>query len=403
MKNKVVAMFLVASMALAMAGCGGKETATEATTVAATASTEAAAENTWANAPEAYLSGITAADYVDLPQNYKELTVEAAPVVEVLDENVEDMIKSQLDSAKTLEEVTGRDTVQDGDVVNIDYVGKKDGEEFDGGSAQGYDLTIGSGSFIDGFESGLIDAKVGDTIDLDLTFPENYGDTTLAGQAVVFTVTINKIQQYVVPELTNEYVAGLSLTDDFGNKVGTVDEFRTYVRNYLTEQNQNTYRSAVQSGIMTQLESGSTFKQDVPEAMVERYYSSLVESLTYQASQYGTDLETLMQLYGYTADNYQEGIREEAKKEAQQIIILQAIADAEKLNKSEEDFQATLEQAVSTSSYYNSVEDVEKSEVESYREYLMRSDVLNFLMEKTTVVAPADNASTGASAEAAAE
>ena len=96
--------------------------------------------------------------------------------------------------------------------------------------AEGYNLEIGSGSFIEGFESGLIDQRVGDTVTLELTFPEDYGDSTKAGVDAEFEVTINSIQQYVVPDLTDDFVAGLALQDEFGNVVGTVDEFRTYVR-----------------------------------------------------------------------------------------------------------------------------------------------------------------------------
>ncbi len=405
MKNKVVAMILTASLAFAVAACSSTDSSSdssaEASTEASAGSTEVAAEEDWRDDPQAYLKGITASDYVDLPDNYSYLTVEAEPVVEVLDENVEDYINSQLDASKTLEEVEDRDTVQEGDIVNIDYVGTLDGEEFDGGSAEGYDLEIGSGSFIDGFEDGLIGVTVGETVSLDLTFPEEYGDSTLAGQDVVFEVTVNKIQEYVTPELTNEYVESIGLTDDFGNVVSTVDEFRTYIRNYLTEENEYTYTSNVQSAILTELENGSTFKQDPPEAMIERYVESINETIAYQAAQYGIDQETLMSLYGLD----ESSLREEAVYEAKQSIILQAIADAEGLNMEEADFTASLEEAVASSSYYESVDEVSEEEVENYREYLTRNDVLNYLMEKATVVAPTyDDATTGeTAAEIAAE
>ena len=224
MKKRVLAAFLTTAIVMAMTGCGGStaaESAASATTQAASA--EVAAEDEWANDPTAYLSGITASDYVELPADYAALTVEVEPAAEVTDEEVENLIDSQRESRKELQEITNRSAVQEGDVVNIDYVGRIDGEEFDGGSAEGYNLEIGSGSFIEGFESGLIDQRVGDTVTLELTFPEDYGDSTKAGVDAEFEVTINSIQQYVVPDLTDDFVAGLALQDEFGNVVGTVE------------------------------------------------------------------------------------------------------------------------------------------------------------------------------------
>ena len=245
MKKKIIAVLMTAVIASALAGCGSSST-NESTESAAAATTQApsnevAAENEWMNDPTAYMSGITASDYVDLPADYASLTVEVQPVAEVTDEEVEAVIDNQRDLKKELKEIKGRDIVKDGDVVNIDYVGRIDGEEFDGGSDEGYDLIIGSGMFIDGFESGLIDHKVGETVTLELTFPENYGDTTKAGVDAEFDVTINAIQEYVVPPLDDAFVASLGITDEFGNTVSTVDEFRTYVRNYLIESNESQF------------------------------------------------------------------------------------------------------------------------------------------------------------------
>ena len=281
MKKRVLAAFLTTAIVMAMTGCGGStaaESAASATTQAASA--EVAAEDEWANDPTAYLSGITASDYVELPADYAALTVEVEPAAEVTDEEVENLIDSQRESRKELQEITNRSAVQEGDVVNIDYVGRIDGEEFDGGSAEGYNLEIGSGSFIEGFESGLIDQRVGDTVTLELTFPEDYGDSTKAGVDAEFEVTINSIQQYVVPDLTDDFVAGLALQDEFGNVVGTVDEFRTYVRNYLIENNESQYTQRLEEAIRTALIEKSTFKEDVPQAMIERIYDSMGQELS---------------------------------------------------------------------------------------------------------------------------
>ena len=402
MKKRVLAAFLTTAIVMAMTGCGGStaaESAASATTQAASA--EVAAEDEWENDPTAYLSGITASDYVELPADYSALTVEVEPAAEVTDEEVENLIDSQRESHRELQEITNRSVVQEGDVVNIDYVGRIDGEEFDGGSAEGYNLEIGSKSFIKGFESGLVGAKVGDTVTLELTFPEDYADSTKAGVDVEYEVTVNSIQGYFLPDLTDEFVASLALQDEFGNVVGTVDDLRAYERNYLIESNESQYTWRLEEAIRTKLMENSTFKQDVPQAMVERIYDSMGLELSYRAQQYGVDLKTLMQLaYGSTEDSYLQDIKDLAAEIAKTNIILQAVADAEKLSLSDADFQAEVEKAVSSTTGYTSVDDVPKADIEAYREALDKRSAIDFLKSKATVIAPAAaEGSTDAAAE----
>ena len=321
------------------------------------------------------------------------------------DEDVEEKIDETRENRKELQEVSGRTAVEEGDTVNIDYVGRINGEEFAGGSDSGYDLTIGSGSFIEGFESGLIGHEVGETVTLELTFPENYSDSTKAGVAAEFDVTINKIQEYVVPELTEDFVVGLGIVDDFGNTVATVDEFRTYVRNYLIESNENTYTRNLEAAIRDKLLEKSTFKKDLPKAMVERHNDYIVREMSYNASQYGLDLKTFMQLaYGSTEEGYLQDIEDMAKESARRNIILKAVGDKEKLTMTDDEFQAELETAVNSASGYTSVDAVPREEVEAYREVLDRQKILEFRKSKTKVVAPAsEEGSTGETAEAAEE
>lgn len=407
MKKRILAAMLTAAAVFVMAGCGNTQAQTQTESAAAAtteeASPEVAAELEWQNDPTAYLSGINAADYVELPADYASLTVEVEPAAEVSDEEVESKINEVRESKRELQEVDGRTTVEEGDIVNIDYVGRIDGEEFAGGSDTGYDLTIGSGSFIDGFESGLIGHEVGETVTLELTFPENYSDTTKAGVAAEFDVTINSIQEYNIPELTHEFVAELGIMDEFGNVIGSVDEFRTYVRNYLIESNESQYTQRLEEAIKSALAEKSTFKQEVPSAMVERVTESMVQELTTYAMQYGLDLGTLMQLaYGSTQEGYLDDIRAMAKESVQRVIILKAIGDKEKLVMTDDEFQAELETAVNSASGYTSVNDVPREDVEAYREVLDRQAILDFLKSKTKVVAPAsDEASTGETAAAA--
>ena len=406
MKKRAVAAILAAVIVTAMTGCGKSGSQTESATAATTeeASAEIAAEDEWMTDPTAYLSGITASDYVDLPADYASLTVEVEPAATVTDEEVESMIDNRRQAKRELKEVTKRNKVQTGDVVNIDYVGRINGEEFDGGSAEGYDLEIGSGSFIPGFEDGLIDQKVGDTVTLELTFPEDYGDSTKAGVDAEFEVTINSIQVYVLPELTDQFVTDLGITDEFGNAVSTVDGLRTYVRNYLVESNESQYTQRLEETIRNTLLDKSTFKKDLPPAMVKRNNEAITNELTSYAQQYGLDLRTLMQLaYGSTEDSYMQDIEDMAVENVKKSIILKAIGDKEGISMTDEAFQTELEVAISNSGF-TSVEEVAREDIEAYREILDKRKVMDFLKSKTTVVAPAsEEGSTSDTAAPAAE
>ena len=287
----------------------------------------------------------------------------------------------------SLQEITDRDTVESGDVANIDYVGKKDGVAFDGGTAEGYDLTIGSGSFIAGFEDGLIGKKVGETVTLNLTFPEDYGNEELAGQDVTFDVTINRISENVTPELTDEYAKSKNLEN-----VQTADDYRNYLRDELMAQAKDTYNSEVQNQVIQYMMDNSTFKQDPPAEMTDRIAASYTDTFTSYATQYGLDLATFMSYYGY--EDYEQEIKNMALESAKQYIIMQVIADKEDLNISDRAFNTAL--STEAAHYgYKSVEEFKKNQdAQAYREYLMVEKVLEFLQDRAVVSEPAPAAET---------
>ena len=166
-----------------------------------------------------------ALDYVTVGQ-YRQLPVETDEIT-VTDEDIDAALRAAIPAEDYADVPDG--TVESGDIVNIDYTGKIDGNEFEGGTAAGQDLTIGSGTFIDGFEEGLLGLKVGDTTDLDLTFPEDYVSSTLAGKAVVFTVKINSIRR--APEITAELISEIS-----DGSYSTVEGYRDYQREQVQAQ-----------------------------------------------------------------------------------------------------------------------------------------------------------------------
>ncbi len=332
----------------------------------------------------AYLSGLKASDFVE-PCDYSAIPVEeSAPSVS--DDYVNYVVQYQLSSSATTEEITDRDDVEDGDIVNIDYVGKKDGEEFDGGSATGYDLTIGSGSFIDGFEDGLIGHKVGETVDLDLTFPEDYSSSDLAGQSVVFTVTINKIQQKVTPELTDDWVVSQDISG-----VSNVEEYNDYVYDQLMQQAQSSYDSDVQSKVAQYMVENSTYTQDPPQKMIDRLVESAKTYYTNYATQYGMELDDFLTTFlGADEDDPEQVLTDNATDSAKELLVMKAIADKEGLNPSRTEFNTQLS-SYAAQAGYSSVDEFKKSEdAESVRESLMLQNVLEFLQKNAVVSEPSD-------------
>lgn len=375
-----------------MTGCGNADTDTAETTQESMAESETGTEaGTEDYGPEAYLSGINVADYVTLGE-YKGIEVSVdAPVV--TDEYLDSYIDYVLQSNMVTTEITDR-PVEEGDIVNIDYEGKIDGVAFDGGTAQGYDLTIGSGTFIDGFEDGLIGAETGETVDVNVTFPENYQGEEVAGKDAVFTVTVNSISVETLPELTDEFVQGL----DVG--VNTVEEYRQYAYDLLMEEEQATHDSNAEIAVLEAVMAGSQI-QDPPEDMTNRYYNRIIDNMTYYASLYGYDLETFLSMQGTSED----AIRESAAQAGQEIIVMQAIADAEGLSVTNEELDAEIETNAGSLGY-DDVEEYRASlDVEGYREYMMSEKVLNFLLENAVVtdVEPETEAAEAETAETAAE
>ena len=379
-------------MGALMTGCGNADTDTAETTQESMAESETGTEaGTEDYGPEAYLSGINVADYVTLGE-YKGIEVSVdAPVV--TDEYMDSYIDYVLQSNMVTTEITDR-PVEEGDIVNIDYEGKIDGVAFDGGTAQGYDLTIGSGTFIDGFEDGLIGAETGETVDVNVTFPENYQGEEVAGKDAVFTVTVNSISVETLPELTDEFVQGL----DVG--VNTVEEYRQYAYDLLMEEEQATHDSNAEIAVLEAVMAGSQI-QDPPEDMTNRYYNRIIDNMTYYASLYGYDLETFLSMQGTSED----AIRESAVQAGQEIIVMQAIADAEGLSVTDEELDAEIETNAGSLGY-DDVEEYRASlDVEGYREYMMSEKVLNFLLENAVVtdVEPETEAAEAETAETAAE
>lgn len=248
---------------------------------------------------------------------YKGLTLDNT-VEAVTDDMVDGRIKEELQNKA--EEVT-EGSVQNGDVVTINYVGTKDGVAFDGGTANNYELTIGSGTFIDGFEDGIIGMKKGETKDLDLTFPEEYSSEELAGQEVVFKVTLQSFKR--APELTDTWVAkntDCKSVDDYKKEIRTTleDEAKTSAQNTLRETAWNTVLSASEVKEYPQ--------EDLDTAKTE--FRSLYENY---AKQGDMTLEDFVKAQGISMDDFEEQSGQYAEFKVKQNLIVQGIMDAENM------------------------------------------------------------------------
>lgn len=262
---------------------------------------------------------------------YKGLAMELG---EVSDEDVDSYVESNLITPNTDHEQIKTGKVKDGDTVNIDYVGKKDGEAFEGGTAQGYDLQIGSSTFIDGFEEGLIGTKVGDTVDLNLTFPKDYNSEELAGQDVVFTVTVNYIVgEAILPELTDQFVADKT---DYDN----IADYRKFANEQIAASNQTKAEENIWKVALDNAEV-SEYDEDLlkeTKKSMEDYYKSMAE-------QYGMELSDFLEGYfGMTQEQFEDQCETAAKAAVKEKMVSEAILSAEKIEITDDVYQDKLKE-----------------------------------------------------------
>lgn len=322
-----------------------------------------------------YLKDIKAADYVTLG-NY--IGIEASATEPVVEEGLVDMYIQYyiLPNYTTTEEITGR-AVESGDTANIDFTGYIDGEAFDGGTGKGYDLTIGAHQFIDGFEDGLIGVNIGETVSLDLNFPDPYErNPDLAGVPVVFEVTVNSITKQVTPELNDEFVQTLGIE---GCK--TEKDLRDYVYNYFYETEVQNYQNTIETTMTNAVMSECSFREP-PAKMVERFTQNLKDVMNANAVSMNMTLKDYMQeYYGLDPEGYEEKFKTEALTAAQQYIMFQAIADAEGLNPTEEQIQEVVDSRVEVYGYESEAKFKESTDMEMLREQVMRRNVMDYLKE----------------------
>ena len=264
--------------------------------------------------------------------DYKGLEIEKQDT-ELTDDELQESIDHSL--GHLAEMVVKEDgAVENGNTVNIDFTGSVDGEEFEGGQAEGYDLEVGSGSFIPGFEEQLEGMKTGEEKDVVVTFPEEYHAEELAGKEATFKTKVNEIKYKDVPELNDE------IANELDSNAETVDEYKENLRKRLSEQKLLKLKILKKEAINKATENTTI---DIPEAMVNTELDRMIQEFGQRIQQQGLDLQTYYQISGQNEDQLREQMKDDAEQRVKTNLTLTAIADAENVEVSDEDIDKELE------------------------------------------------------------
>ncbi|MBH9621729.1 trigger factor [Staphylococcus pseudintermedius] len=308
--------------------------------------------------------------------DYKGLEIEKQNT-EVTEDEFNKAVEQRLD-AMTDMVVKEDGQVEEGDTVNLDFDGYVDGEQFEGGQAEGYDLEIGSGMFIPGFEEQLVGLKVGEEKEVEVTFPEEYHAEELAGKPAVFKTKINEIKAKEVPELDDE------LASELDSNANNVEEFKANLRQQLEEQKKTDAENAQKEEAITLATDNATI--DIPEAMVRTEQDRMMSEFAQRIQQQGLDLNTYFQISGQSEDDLREQMKEDAELRVKTNLTLAAIADAENIEVTDEDVDKELE---TMSEQFNiSVEDIKKTlgNTDLVKNDVRVKKVINLLVDEAKLV-----------------
>ena len=268
---------------------------------------------------------------------YKGLKVDKVPV-EVTAEDVDAEIKRELERNARIVEVTDR-SVQKDDMVTLDYEGFVDGEAFEGGKGTDYPLTIGSGAFIPGFEDQLIGAEIGQEMEVNVTFPEQYHSKELAGKEAVFKCTVHTIKEKELPELDDEFASDVSECE-------TLAEYRQEVEKKLTERKQTQAREQIEDQAVDQ--AAENAQMDIPQPMIDLQVRQMEDDMGYRLQMQGMTKEMYFQMTGLTEDRMKQDMEAQAVKTIRTRLVLEAVAKAENIVVSEERLEEELKKMAET-------------------------------------------------------
>jgi len=362
MKKRIYLMTAISAVAIALTACGGNA-GNNKSAGGSTATGSAVSSDTTGAATGASIE-FNPADYIEKLADYKGLEYTKQDV-SVTDAEVDEKVKSFLEAYP--EKITDR-AVKKGDNVNIDFEGKKDGVDFDGGTAKGFNLKIGSNSFIPGFEDGLIGKKPGETVDLNLKFPDDYKNSEeLKGAKVVFTVKINYIVGETPTELTDELVKE-------NTEFKTAAEYKADIRKKLETIKSAEEKENVQKELLEKVVTASSIKS-VPEVAEDKYYGQIMDYWKNVAAKYGMELKDLVQnQLKLTEEKFEEEVKKQAELSARILVVVRAIAEAEKINVSDEEYKTAL------NTYYENSGANAAMDLDAYEKQVGKGNVMDIVL-----------------------
>ncbi len=377
MKKKITYLVLSIGILLLVGGCSSKDKDkdTDATPTPAMSTGDGTGTDEGTEAEYAVNDLVkeeyNVDDYITLGK-YKGIEV-TADSVEVTPDDITVAIQSDLESfGAALKEVSGR-AVKIGDTVNIDYEGLKDGVAFEGGTDTGYNLMIGSNSFIPGFEDQLIGTKTGDKVELDVTFPEDYSED-LAGQPVIFKVTVNKIQEY---EVTDEVIS--ANTDH-----ETVDAYKAALGETLKTEKEANRQTVIENSVYDAVLKGSTISS-LPQTLIDYYKNDIKIYYTNFASAYGMDFAGFLSASGVTEAQFDEDAMAYAESMSERDLVLNAVMKAEGIELSEDEFNKQVAAYAEEYQYESAEALLAEADPVLLREDILFKKVRDFLVTEAIV------------------
>lgn len=279
---------------------------------------------------------------------------------EVSDEDISRVIDRERDQNSRIISVEDR-AVKDGDIVNIDFVGKLDGEEFPGGDAEGYELVIGSGAFIPGFEEQIIGKEIGQDFDVDVVFPEEYHDESLAGKNVIFEVKLNSIQEKELPELDDEFVKDISEFD-------TLEEYKNNVKIDLEEELKKQAEVEKENKAVEALMD--VMKVDIPESMIDMEVDREYQNFLYRVQGMGLTLDQYFAIANSDEEKTREELRPASEKKVKGELALDEFIVKENIEATDEEIDKEISELA---------KQYELKDVDSFKETLKESGDLDFI------------------------
>lgn len=326
--------------------------------------------------PLIFTAKVTVKPEVELGE-YKGVEVTKASAL-VTDDDVEKEVNRELEKNSRLITVEGRPAAS-GDTVTIDFEGFVDGVAFEGGKGTDYDLVLGSGTFIPGFEDQLIGVNAGEDKDVNVTFPEDYNSKDLAGKAALFKVTVKEIKVKELPKLDDEFVKDISEFD-------TVDEYKADIRKKLVDRAEHNAHHENEDNVIRKVVENATV--DIPDVMIEKHIDNLVYDFAMRIRYQGLDLDKYLQVMGMDMKTFRDQFKDRARDEVKTQLVIEKIGKVEAIVPTDDETNEEIKRLAEN--YRQSEEEfrqhLQPDDIEYIRSTLTARKTVDFLLENAKLI-----------------